>query len=105
MGSIDARRLRVGIHIAFVRPSVSDHSFMSEVVIREALVVALPPKHRIASRARLPLSDLGNELFILPPRDVVPVFHDAVLKACRAAEFTAWSLRARVLRSFPHPHA
>lgn len=131
MGSIDARRLRVGIgycsdqsdiaallgafnaqhlgiqvetktmsvpaqlaalvdgqlDIAFVRPPVNDHSLMSEVVIREALVVALPPKHRFASRSRLPLSALGNELFILPPRDVVPVFHDAVLKACRAAGF------------------
>ena len=131
MGSIDARRLRVGIgycsdqsdiaallgafnaqhrgiqvetrtlsvpaqlaalvdgqlDIAFVRPPVSDHSLMSEVVIREALVVALPPKHRFASRSRLPLSALGNELFILPPHDVVPVFHDAVLKACRAAGF------------------
>jgi DNA-binding transcriptional LysR family regulator len=131
MGSIDARRLRVGIgycsdqsdiaallgafnaqqrgiqvetktlsvpaqlaalvdgqlDIAFVRPPVSDHSLMSEVVLREALVVALPPKHRFASRSRLPLSALGNELFILPPRDVVPVFHDAVLKACRAAGF------------------
>lgn len=133
MGSIDARRLRVGIgycsdqsdiaallgafnaqqrgiqvetktlsvpaqlaalvdgqlDIAFVRPPVSDHSLMSEVVIREALVVALPPKHRFATRARLPLSALANELFILPPRDIVPVFHDAVLKACRAAGFVA----------------
>ena len=131
MGSIDTRRLRVGIgycsdqsdiaallgaftaqhrgiqvetktmsvpaqlaalvdgqlDIAFVRPPVSDHSLMSEVVIREALVVALPPKHRLVSRSRLPLSALGNELFILPPHDVVPVFHDAVLKACRAAGF------------------
>jgi LysR family transcriptional regulator, hca operon transcriptional activator len=95
MGSIDARRLRVGIgycsdqsdiaallgafnaqhrgiqvetktmsvpaqlaalvdgqlDIAFVRPPVSDHSLMSEVVIREALVVALLPKHRFASRS------------------------------------------------------
>ena len=131
MGSVDARRLRVGIgyctdqsdiaallgafnaqhhgiqvetktlsvpaqlaalvdgqlDIAFARPPVSDHSLMSEVVIREALVVALPPKHRLVSRSRLPLSALRNELFILPPRDAVPVFHDAVLKACRAAGF------------------
>jgi DNA-binding transcriptional LysR family regulator len=58
---------------------------MSEVVIREALVIALPPKHRLASRSRLPLSAMANELFILPPHDVVPVFHDAVLKACPAA--------------------
>src|SRR4029450_7220892 len=56
------------LDIAFVRPPVSDHSLMSEVVIREALVVALPPKHPFASRSRLPLSALGNELFILSPR-------------------------------------
>jgi DNA-binding transcriptional LysR family regulator len=36
------------LDIAFVRPPVNDHSLMSEVVIREALVVALPPKHRFA---------------------------------------------------------
>jgi DNA-binding transcriptional LysR family regulator len=131
MGSVDARRLRVGIgycsdqsdiaallgafnaqqraiqvetktlsvpaqlaaladgqlDVAFVRPPVSDHSLMSEVMIREALVLALPPKHRLASRSRLPLLAVANELFILPPHDVVPVFHDAVLKACRAAGF------------------
>ena len=75
------------LDIGFVRPPVSDHSLISEVVIREALVVALPPTHRFASRSRLPLSALANELFILPPHDVVPVFHDAVLKACRAAGF------------------
>jgi DNA-binding transcriptional LysR family regulator len=75
------------LDVGFVRPPVSDHALMSEVVIREALVLALPPKHRLASRSRLPLSALRNELFILPPRDVVPVFHDAVLKACRAAGF------------------
>jgi DNA-binding transcriptional LysR family regulator len=75
------------LDVAFVRPPVSDHSLMSEVMIREALVLALPPKHRLASRSRLPLSAVANELFILPPHDVVPVFHDTVLKACRAAGF------------------
>jgi DNA-binding transcriptional LysR family regulator len=107
------------LDIAFVRPPVSDHSLMSEVVIREALVVALPPKHRLASRSRLPLSALGNELFILPPRDVVPVFHDAVLKGVVQRDLfrmrlmrpttstwcSAWSLRVRVSRSFLHQHA
>jgi DNA-binding transcriptional LysR family regulator len=75
------------LDVGFVRPPVRDSALNSEVVIREPLVVALPPKHRLASRARLQLSALANEPFILPPRDAVPVFHDAVLKACREAGF------------------
>lgn len=75
------------LDIGFVRPPVNDHSLMSEVVVSDALVAALPARHRFASRSGLPLSALANELFILPPRDVVPVFHDAILRACRAAGF------------------
>ena len=75
------------LDLGFVRPPVGDSALNSETVISEPLVVALPPKHRLASRTHLELSALANEPFILPPRDVVPVFHDAVLKACRGAGF------------------
>lgn len=37
--------------------------------------------------SRIPLSALAKEAFVLPPRDVVPVFHDAVLRLCREAGF------------------
>src|SRR5262249_27463371 len=47
----------------------------------------LPPKHRLAPHQHVQLSALANEGFILPPRAAVPVFHDAVLKACRQAGF------------------
>ena len=49
--------------------------------------MALPPKHPFASRPRLELSALANEPFILPPRDAVPVFHEAVRRACHDAGF------------------
>ena len=75
------------LDLGFVRPPVGDSALNSETVISEPLVVALPPKHRLASRPRLQLSALANEPFILPPRDTVPVFHDAVIKACRRAGF------------------
>ena len=55
--------------------------------MREPLVLALPPKHRLAAKSRIPLSALANEAFVLPPRDVVPVFHDAILRLCREAGF------------------
>ena len=59
----------------------------SEIVVDEPLVVALPRSHRLVARRHLPLCELANETFILPPKDAVPVFHDVVLKACRDAGF------------------
>jgi DNA-binding transcriptional LysR family regulator len=75
------------LDVGFVRPPVSDRMLNSEVLISEALVIALPPTHRLAAKRRVSLAGLENEPFILVPRDAVPVFHDAVLKACRAAGF------------------
>jgi DNA-binding transcriptional LysR family regulator len=75
------------LDIGFVRPPISDPGLRSEVIVREQLVVALPPRHRLAGKSRIPFSALANEPFVLPPRDVVPVFHDAVLRLCREAGF------------------
>jgi DNA-binding transcriptional LysR family regulator len=75
------------LDVGFVRPPVSDRTLNSEVLLSEALVIALPPKHRLASKPRVSLAALENEPFIVAPRDAVPVFHGAVLKACRAAGF------------------
>jgi DNA-binding transcriptional LysR family regulator len=83
LAALHESRLDVG----FVRPPVSDPGLLSEVVIREPLVVALPLRHRLASKSRIPLTALSNEAFVLPPRDVIPVFHDAVLRLCREAGF------------------
>lgn len=71
----------------FVRPPVSDPALAHEVLTSEPLVVALPPKHRLARRSRVPLAALSQDAFVIVPRDAVPVFHDAVLTACRAAGF------------------
>jgi DNA-binding transcriptional LysR family regulator len=75
------------LDVAFVRPPVSDATLRSEIVVREPFVVALPPNHRLARKSRMPLSALANEPFVLPPRDVVPVFHDTILRLCREAGF------------------
>ena len=79
------------LDLGFVRPPVGDFALNCEIVISEPLVVALPSKHRLASRSRLQLSALAHEPFILPPRNTVPAFHDAVVKACRGAGFVPHS--------------
>jgi DNA-binding transcriptional LysR family regulator len=75
------------LDVGFVRPPVGAAALNSEIVLSEPLVVALPREHRFASQRRLRLSALANEPFILPPREIVPVFHGVVLKACREAGF------------------
>jgi DNA-binding transcriptional LysR family regulator len=75
------------LDVGFVRPPAGELPLNCEVVMRDPLLIALPPKHRLVSKPRIPLSALASEPFILVPRDAVPVFHDAVLKACRAAGF------------------
>jgi len=85
---IQLAALREGrLDVGFVRPPIHDQSFNAEVLIREPLIAALPPKHQLASRKRLALSALADEPFILPSLDGVPLFHRAVLKACREAGF------------------
>jgi DNA-binding transcriptional LysR family regulator len=42
---------------------------------------------RYRRRTAAPRWALANESFVLPLRDAVPMFHEAVLRACRAAGF------------------
>ncbi|HET8648107.1 MAG TPA: LysR family substrate-binding domain-containing protein, partial [Vicinamibacteria bacterium] len=72
---------------AFLRSPASEPSLDSMVLMSEPLLAALPARHRLAARERVAISDLGAELFILPPRTAVPILHDLVLKLCRDAGF------------------
>jgi len=75
------------LDVGFVRPSITDSGLASERLMTEPLVAALSSNHRLAGKRSLPLSVLSKDAFILPPRDVVPVYHDIVLKVCREAGF------------------
>ena len=83
LDGIRGQRLDVG----FVRPPIADSGLASERLMTEPLVAALPANHRLAGKRSLPLSDLSDDSFILPPRHAVPVYHDLALKACREAGF------------------
>jgi len=50
-------------------------------------VAALPARHRLLGKKKIALAGLANDAFLIVPRDAVPVFHDAVLRACREAGF------------------
>ena len=80
------------LDVGFVRPPVRDPSLGHDVVAREPLVLALQSGHRLAGRRAIRLSAVADEPFILVPRELVPVYHDLVLRACRDAGFVPYSL-------------
>jgi DNA-binding transcriptional LysR family regulator len=77
------RRLDVG----FLRHAATDYPLSSEVVAAEPLAVALPQHHRWAGKRTIALSTLVDEEFVMTSRELVPFYHDFVLKVCREAGF------------------
>jgi DNA-binding transcriptional LysR family regulator len=76
------------LDVGFLRGPVAEPGLVAEVARREVLAAALPPRHRLARRARLELHELAGEPFIFFPRARSPSFYDQVMSLCRAAGFT-----------------
>ena len=53
----------------------------------ERLVVLLPERHRLAREEAIPLSSLGEEEFVVFPREIAPRLHDAFMAIFRRAGF------------------
>jgi DNA-binding transcriptional LysR family regulator len=76
------------IDAGFLHPPVPDDTaFDFEGVSEERFIVALPSSHRLASRKRVPCSELAEEKFVLFPRPLAPGCYDAVQRICQAAGF------------------
>jgi DNA-binding transcriptional LysR family regulator len=75
------------VQVGLVRLPVYDELLAVEPILREELVVALPERHALASRARISLRDLAQEAFLMPPRELAPSFHEQVLNLCHQAGF------------------
>lgn len=80
--------LRTGrLSAGLVRPPLMVSGLASQVVLQEALVVALPEGHPLTQSATVPLEVLRDEEFIFFPRHLGPGLYDEVLLACAQAEF------------------
>jgi DNA-binding transcriptional LysR family regulator len=77
------------VDLAFVRtfPGATDKGTVSEVVVDEELVVALPAEHRVSAAKSVPLSALTQEKFVLCPRRLNPPLYDQFIGACQRAGF------------------
>ena len=76
---------------AFVRSPVGKvPGLMVDDILDEPMIAALPAGHRLASDldTPLPLANLAHEAFILYRRPAGPGLYDAILAACRGADFS-----------------
>ena len=76
------------IDIAFVRAGTTDGDFVLRPLKSELLAVVVPSTHRLASRARVEITELTGEAFVIPKRSVSPYYHDQVVGALHAAGIT-----------------
>jgi len=81
------------IDVAFIRTPAADPTGLAfNPLLEEAVVVALPSGHKLASsgcaNAALSWKELASETFIIPGRRYGLALHDATIAACHAAGFS-----------------
>jgi DNA-binding transcriptional LysR family regulator len=79
------------IDVAFVRTAIADQEgLVVSVLLKEAMVLALPRSHVLARRTgkAVSLKALAEETFIVYRRHTGPGLYDAILSACTAAGFS-----------------
>ncbi|MEZ5419108.1 MAG: LysR substrate-binding domain-containing protein [Vicinamibacterales bacterium] len=76
------------LDVGFVRDADTDPRLQVELFAREALLIALNRDHPLAGAARVPLSALAGDPWVLFPRGIAPLLHDHVMRLCQRAGFT-----------------
>jgi DNA-binding transcriptional LysR family regulator len=76
------------LHVGFVALPIDDAGLATVTVMRQPIMIALPPDHPLARRHHVPLQALADESHIMFARSNGPRFFDAVLAACREAGFS-----------------
>ncbi|BCW71994.1 LysR family transcriptional regulator [Arthrobacter sp. NicSoilB8] len=75
------------LDVGVLRPPLKDTSLALRPIVREQFVVALPTGHRLTAGEPVTMGELRAEDFIMYPAGSHSVVNDAVIRACRAADF------------------
>ena len=77
------------IDVGFVRLPVENapESLAVRPILREPLILALPKRHPLARRSKVPVRALAREPFVLFPRHAAPGLYDQIAAICRRARF------------------
>jgi DNA-binding transcriptional LysR family regulator len=77
------------LDVALVRPPFSSHEdLVSNRLLEEEMLIALPANHPLAQAESLSLAQLSEEPFILYPRSVGPGIYDRIISACQTVGFS-----------------
>lgn len=87
------------VDLALARPLVAGRGFEWHPVWREPMLVALPRRHPLASKARLRPQDLQDQALIMYSEKEGRYFHDKI-----AALFTATGVRPRYVHHIAQTH-
>ena len=76
------------LHVGLLRKLIAEDSLISSrIVKREALIVALPKDHPLATRKSIPISALSQEPWIVFDRTPAPGMFGDLMAACEEAGF------------------
>ncbi|MDB4900308.1 MAG: transcriptional regulator, LysR family, partial [Gemmatimonadetes bacterium] len=84
IAALRSRQLDVG----FMRQPAPSEDLVSEVVARDALLIAIGRRHRLAAQPSITLRDLEHERFIIFPGEVAWWDQAETLLLCQEAGFT-----------------
>jgi DNA-binding transcriptional LysR family regulator len=79
------------IDLGFVglRPELAGQDFRSECVAHDTMLVALPTRHPLAKKPKLPLAELAAQFFIGMSAKAHPGARQWLMETCRTAGFDA----------------
>ncbi|MBD2072110.1 LysR family transcriptional regulator [Leptolyngbya sp. FACHB-671] len=75
------------VDVGIVRSAISEPGLSVECFLPESLVLALPETHPLSTQTQVSLSTLADELFILFPAKMGPVFYEQIINMCQQAGF------------------
>lgn len=76
------------LDIGIVRPPINSATLEISKIAEEAMVVALPSTHTLATQQTIELTELAQEPFVCFPRLEGRGSYDAIIAACRTAGFS-----------------
>ncbi|MEO8350194.1 MAG: LysR family substrate-binding domain-containing protein [Chthoniobacteraceae bacterium] len=83
--ALDGHRIDLGF--VGLRPTLSNHDLLSEVVAHDVMLVAIPTRHPLAKKSKIKLNDLAAQFFIGMSAKTHPGAREWLLETCQNAGF------------------
>ncbi|MGL4621294.1 LysR substrate-binding domain-containing protein [Chroococcidiopsis sp.] len=75
------------IDVGIVRSAIVEPGLSVECILQESIILALPETHPFSAQTQVSLFTLVDELFILFPAKMGPIFYEQIIHICQKAGF------------------